>query len=286
MKYSAMIEEIRRLEGEFPTLSVETLGRSLLGREIPILSFGYGRRAILYVGAHQGIGHITSAVLLAFAREFLSSGRDGSVSGVSRSYLEGRGRYFILPMLNPDGVSLSQKGLGGAGILSERLLRMNGGSSDFSKWQANARGVDLEHNYDAGFWEYKRLEGRLGIEGGGPLGYAGEYPLSEPESARLAALFACLSPSLVLSLQARGSGVLYTSLPRSAAVARAMARHAGNGLSVSEREAHGSLTDYASRLGIPSYTVACGRGADPLPDGCLPSLYAELRRLLWLAPIL
>ena len=45
---------------------------------------------------------------------------------------------------------------------------MNGGSEDFTRWQANVRGVDLNHNYDAGFDAYKQLEPSLGITGGGP----------------------------------------------------------------------------------------------------------------------
>lgn len=292
MEYTAMMLEIRCLEREFSELSVQTVGRSLLGRELPCLSFGRGRDAVLYVGAHHGMEHITSALVLRFVREFLSSGRDASICGVSCAYLRARFRYFVLPMQNPDGVSLSVGGLGTAGILSERLLRMNGGSSDFTKWQANARGVDLNHNYDAGFWEYKRLEGKLGIYGGGPTRYAGEYPLSEPESAAVAALLRAVAPVGILTLHTQGGEIYYTAggyaLPRCASVARAMARHAGYRASVPEgAAAYGGLTDYAvSRLGIPSYTVECGRGENPLPDASLPMLYAELRKLLWLAPIL
>ena len=52
---------------------------------------------------------------------------------------------------------------------------------DFTHWQANARGVDLNHNYDAGFLEYKQIEAEQGILGGGPTRYSGECPESEPE---------------------------------------------------------------------------------------------------------
>ena len=39
-----------------------------------------------------------------------------------------------------------------------RGLKYNQQSDDFSHWQANARGVDLNHNYDSGFYEYKKIE--------------------------------------------------------------------------------------------------------------------------------
>jgi g-D-glutamyl-meso-diaminopimelate peptidase len=77
-------------------------------------------------------------------------------------------------MLNPDGVDLQIKGIEAGGILSERLLKMNG-REDFSHWQANARGVDLNHNYDAGFHEYKKLEKENDICAGATR-YSGEYP--------------------------------------------------------------------------------------------------------------
>ncbi len=292
MDYTSMMREIRLLQMEFSGLSVQTVGRSLLGREIPCLTFGQGKDGVLYVGAHHGMEHITTALLLRFVRELLSAGRDASLYGVSSAYLLASRRYFVLPMQNPDGVSLSILGLEAAGILSERLLRMNGGSRDFTKWQANARGVDLNHNYDAGFWEYKRLEGSFGIEGAGPTRYAGEYPVSEPETAATVSLLAFVNPLRILTLHTQGGEIYYTAggyvLPRSEAVARAMARHAGYRAALPEgAAAYGGLTDYAvSRLGIPSYTLECGRGENPLSDRILPALYAELRKLLWLAPVL
>lgn len=292
MNYECMMREIRCLEETFRGLSVQSAGRSLLGREIPCLSFGGGKKTVLYVGAHHGAEHLTAALLLNFVRELLSSGREGGVSGVPASYLLETRRYFVVPMLNPDGVSLATEGLPSAGILSDRLLRMNGKSTDFTKWQANARGVDLNHNYDAGFWEYKALEASLGIAGGGPTRFAGEYPGSEPETASLLSLICCVAPSLILTLHTQGREIYYTAgeyaLPRTASVARAMARHAGYRAELPQgAAAYGGLTDFAvSRLGIPSYTLECGRGENPLPDADLHKIFAEVRKILWLAPIL
>jgi g-D-glutamyl-meso-diaminopimelate peptidase len=152
--------------------------------------------------------------------------------------------------------------------------------------------VDLNHNYDAGFWEYKRIESSLGIEGGGPTRYAGEYPASEPETAALLSLLQLVSPSIILTLHTQGREIYYTAgdyaLPRTASVARAMARHAGYRAEIPEgAAAYGGLTDFAvSRLGIPSYTIECGYGENPLPDKALAPIFAEVRKILWLAPIL
>ena len=292
MNYEEMLRWIDRLAERSERLWVQRIGRSILGREIPCLSFGEGRRSVLLVGAHHGMEHLTSALLLRFAEEMLSVGQNASFCGVGGAYLMHTRRYFILPMLNPDGVSLALSGISSAGILTERLLALNGGSRDFTHWQANARGVDLNHNYDAGFWTYKRLEASFGIEGGGATRYAGEYPHSEPETAALVALMQSVRPDLILTLHTQGGEIYYTAgelaLPRSRGVAQALARHAGYRAAIPEgAAAYGGLTDYAvSRLGIPSYTVECGRGKNPLPDDLEPEIYREIRPLLWLAPVL
>ena len=292
MDYETMMREIARLENDFPALSAEILASSVLGRRIPCLSFGRGKRAVVYLGAHHGMEHPTSEILLSFVREILSSGRNACPFGVSREHLLASRRYFVVPMVNPDGVSLASDGIASGGILTERLLRMNRGSRDFTKWQANARGVDLNHNYDAGFWAYKSLEASLGIEGGGPTRYAGEYPHSEPESAAVARLLMAVMPSLILTLHTQGGEIYYTAGGRALVgaekVARTLARYAGYSAEIPKgAAAYGGLTDFAvSRLAIPSYTIECGRGENPLPKSALPAMQRELRPILWLAPIL
>ena len=62
MDYETMMREIARLENDFPALSAEILASSVLGRRIPCLSFGRGKRAVVYLGAHHGMEHPTSEI--------------------------------------------------------------------------------------------------------------------------------------------------------------------------------------------------------------------------------
>lgn len=132
------------------------IGRSILGRSIDYYKLGYGKRNILAVGAHHAAEHITASALFAFIE--LLCGGGGFCE--CRDALS-KACFWIVPCLNPDGVEMQICGPS-ASPLYERQLRMNGGE-DFSLWQANARGVDLNHNYDAEFGEYKRIEMREGI---------------------------------------------------------------------------------------------------------------------------
>ena len=292
MDYTELAARVFALDMRYSELLVQSIGRSLLGRDLLCLSFGQGERTLLYVGAHHGMEHLTADLLLSFAEELLGAGRETRVGEARAAYLLSTRRFYLVPMLNPDGVMLSVRGRAGDTLLAERLIRMNGGRRDFRRWQANARGVDLNHNYDAGFWEYKRLEGRLGIEGGGPTRYAGEYPESEPETAALARLVRTLAPELILTLHTQGEEIYYTSggfsLPRQRGVAEAMARLSGYRTAIPEgAAAYGGLTDWAvGVLGIPSYTIECGRGENPLPASALTGMRLALRPLLWSAPLL
>ena len=50
--------------------------------------------------------------------------------------------------------------------------------------------------------------------------------------------------------------------------------------------AYGGLTDWAvGRLGIPSFTIECGEGKNPLPESAFPSAWREIRPLLFRAPL-
>lgn len=77
--------------------------------------------------------------------------------------------YF--PSCNPDGTVISQYGFSMIrdSKLREELIKTK---KDPRTWKANARGVDLNRNWDSNFWHLKR-EGKPGL--------SGEYPESEWE---------------------------------------------------------------------------------------------------------
>ncbi len=281
----------RELCDTYPFLSGGSLASSILGRDIPLLKLGEGKRILLYVGTHHGTEWMTGALLLHFLEELCIAREAGyAVLGVHIPFaLKNRTLVFV-PMLNPDGVAIAQGISKDGDLLAERRRRMNP-SGDFSHWQANARGVDLNHNYDAGFLEYKRIEKELGIEGGAPTRYSGEFPESEPESAALAALVRTLMPAMVLSLHTQGEEIYYAAeakLKGSEAIAHRFSRLSGYRVAMPEgAAAYGGLADYtAGTLKIPSFTLECGRGENPLPDEDAPLVYASIRRLLFESMIL
>lgn len=292
--YQALCDRIDRLAKQFPTVRTTTLGKSILGRDIHLLTLGTGTRKCLYVATHHAMEWITSWLLLRFTKDLcLSAQRGTCLCGVSPAHVLQTHTLYILPMLNPDGVEYQIHGVDPANPLHERLLRMNGNSTDFSHWQANARGVDLNHNYNAGFSEYKQLEANMGIADGAPTRYSGEAPESEPETAALCDFIRFTMPlDGMITLHTQGEEIYYESgtrsHPRAVRIARSLARSSGYKLSrATDAAAYGGLTDWSLQvLGVPSFTVECGCGKNPLPIEHATSIYCRLRQALFLFPVL
>lgn len=87
--------------------------------------------------------------------------------------------FHIVPLDNPDGMEIALHGA--AGLRDQELasaVKKWIGKGDYRQWKANARGVDLNRNFDAG-WD--KLTGRTP----GSKRYRGPFPHSEPESKAL-----------------------------------------------------------------------------------------------------
>lgn len=292
LDYHELTRAVNLFAERYPFLSISSIGTSILGRSIPVFVLGQGTRNVIYVGTHHGMEWITSVLLLRFVNEFCEYyQRAKTVYKVSLPVLWDRYTLHVIPMLNPDGADYQINGISHENPLYSRVLSMNGGSNDFTHWQANARGVDLNHNYDAGFDEYKQLEAEQGIPCGAPTRYSGQAPESEPEVKGLCNYIRYLENiRLILTLHTQGEEIYYKSggkiLPGSHAAARKVSALSGYRLSEAEGLAsYGGLTDWCIQsCNIPALTLECGKGVNPLPLSDFFPIYARLRETLFVAP--
>lgn len=254
-----------------------SIGKSILGREITSYVIGEGKRVAVYVGCHHALESLGSNLLylmlyaLGNKREFTRL-----AVGVDREIFLKIYKLVIIPCLNPDGVELRLHGAKNS-PLKERQLKMSGG--DFSSWQSNARGVDLNHNYDSGFYEYKKTEAEKGILPGATL-YSGEYPESEPETKALGGVIRALQPSLTVSLHSQGEEIYHSKV--ASRLAKALCAKTGyKTVKAFGTAAYGGLTDYLDRVGLAALTLEIGKGTNPLPQSDLPLIAERL-----LAPLI
>lgn len=170
------------------------VGRSALGRPITLLRVGDGKGMFLF-GAIHAREWITAHVVLAAYHRYLAAwqGADGALPGAD-----------FLPIANPDGVALAMEGLTSVpAYLRPYLIRLNGGE-DFRLWKANARGVDPNVNFDAGWGE-----GKGNLFAPAPASYVGRYPASERETQTLVDLTLAQGYQGVLAYHCKGEVAYY-----------------------------------------------------------------------------
>ncbi len=256
------------LAQKYPMLKLTTIGHSVMKRPIPALKIGNGNVKLLYVGTHHGLESITSALLIKFAGELCEHfEKSNMIYGIDPRYIYETRCIYMIPMLNPDGVELCR--------------------------QANANGVDLNHNYDAGFEEYKKIEKELGITGPAPTRYSGEHPESEPETKAICSFIRALTPfKYIFTFHTQGeeiySGYNGYEPKNSIRVAKALARYSGYIHTQPEHIAsYGGLKDwYVKEFDLPAFTIECGRGKNPLPMSELVGIYIALRKMFFHSLIL
>lgn len=272
---SAMIFKLKRCD-EFKIFSI---GRSTLGRNIYAIGAGKLRSGTVMVGGVHAQEWLTTLLLMKFC--FDLSKREEVLCR-----LENKG-VIIIPCLNPDGVEIALKGAEGAKELRDCVERISNG--DISKWQANANGVDLNHNFDAGFAALKRLEQKAGITSPSPRQYGGEYPFSEPETKALASLCRLFDLQTAFAFHSQGEEIFYqygkNTPPRSRLMAELLAEASGYKLSTQTGLAsHGGFKDwFIEKLHRPAFTIEIGKGENPLPITDLDGIYNRIEPMLYLA---
>ncbi|THF79915.1 M14 family metallopeptidase [Cohnella fermenti] len=277
-----LARDIEKLRREYPFLVAATIGRSVLGKPIHALRLGDGPFRLQANGAVHANEWITSLVLMRFAEDYARAcKRRGLVAGRPASELFGGCTLWLVPMVNPDGADLAQEDLRESHPMYKELLRWNGGSRRFSRWKANARGVDLNDQFPA-HWEEERK--RRGTGGPGPRDYSGPSPLSEPESRALAAFTEETDFQAVLSLHTQGEEIYwnYRGLepPRSKAWAEKLGEASGYRPVHLEGSDAGFKDWFIQKFRRPGFTIELGWGRNPLPLDCLRDIYPETAALL------
>lgn len=109
---------------------------------------------------------------------------DKKISAVKiRKSLQNR-KITIVPLVSPDALDIAAKRADGAGVYAGLVARAAKG--DYSKWNANARGVDISRNFN--FRHDEIVYDDLSFSVPSPQLYAGPAPESEPETKAVANL--------------------------------------------------------------------------------------------------
>lgn len=256
------------------TTEVTVIGKSVMERDLYCLKTGRGEKKLLLTGAHHGLEYITSMFLMKFIGEY------SNCLLADRKMLDYNVRklfcgitLYIVPMVNPDGVDIAVNGLDITNEYHRRLISMVGIHSFRKVWQANARGVDLNHNYDA-LWHRT-------VEKPSPTLYGGDYPESEPETGAICSLIRRIQPDMLICFHSQGGEIYYdfdgSAEKNAEEIAAKMSCVSGYKKASPEGSAsYGGCKDwFIKEFARPGFTVEMGRGVNPLPESCLEQLYGE-----------
>ncbi len=278
--YTLLMKDAEKLAQRHPDyITLDTIGVSEQGRDIPVLRLGSAEAEnhVLIQGAIHGREHMTAWLLMALADYWADHGLD--TLDIC---------WHIIPMVNPDGVTISQNRL-----LTEEITpiyqadwkagkALGGANAYVGQWKANALGIDLNRSFPAG-WDSLQ-----GPEAPSSQDYRGAEPLQAAEAKALAGYAQRYAFDATVSYHASGCEVyagygdkqpvngLSQSLGRMVAIITGYDLVDGKDLPA------GGFKDWAAdTLEIPSITIEIGSYEAPL---ALREVYATFIRNISVFP--
>jgi len=278
VKYDSalLMSDIQALKNQFPFIQVRTIGRSVEGKPIQEIKLGKGTKKVHLNGSFHANEWITTPILMALLNTFLLSLTNSqSIRGIVTMPLYQSVDLSIVPMVNPDGVDLVLNGPPPG--LREELIAMNKGSTDFSGWKANIRGVDLNNQFPAN-WEIEKE--RKEPKSPAPRDYPGDAPLTEPEANVMAALAGSSQFDRLLAFHTQGKEFYwgYEGLepPESKVLAAEFERVSGY-KAIQFIDSHAGYKDwFIQDFRKPGFTIELGYGVNPLPLSQFNEIYEEV----------
>jgi len=274
--YDLMISDIKKLQAAYPFLQNNSIGYSVLERQIPEILIGNGSKHVHYNGSFHANEWITTPIIMTFLNDYLLAlTNQTTIRGLSMGPLYAQTILSIVPMVNPDGVNLVINGPPDNKALKNKLIAWNNNSTNFSGWKANINGVDLNDQFPAK-WE---LESARNPQTPGPRDYGGEAPLTQPEAIAMADLTRRSNFAWVLAFHTQGK-VIYWGFenlepPESQAMVEEFSRVSGYEPVQSANSYAGYKDWFIQDWRRPGFTVELGSGTNPLPLSQFDDIYQQ-----------
>ena len=270
--YGDMERDLEKLNRKYSgRCELSGIGTTYDKRKIYCLRIGsrYAKKKLVIDAAIHGREWKNTQILMRQTEEML------------RDYPDFKKRFqntciYVLPMDNPDGVTIAQYGY--KGIRNKKLRKLVKKAGHAKIWKANARGVNLNDNFSAGFTtENKKKKAHY-------MNYPGKKAGSEKESKALMKFIKKAEPDVVLNLHSTGSiiywnfnveGNLYDKLEKLATKVNSFNKYPLMPKGGSTNGAGGFADWLVYKKGIPSVTIETGNVVCPLPHSQFKKIYKE-----------
>ena len=310
--YEEMQQDLAALQAEYPAfLQLHSAGKSVEGRDITEVILGNieSRFHILIQASMHAREYMNTILMMNQINDYLrqktgkclenqSCKRYASFQDVYGIHTFSRDKkyihralnniqdicFHIIPMANPDGVTLCQNmNAALANPIVKKCAASRQEANNFiQRWKANARGVDLNRNFDIGWASY------IGAPAPCGEGYKGPSPASDPETQ--ASLHTASKYKFACCISYHSSGNLiywdYGCRGNLRQKELALANYASTIIgyplhsTIQDAAATAGCSDYfVLKLKIPAITIETGAGECPLSTEEYPEIYKKNNNL-------
>ncbi len=289
--YSSIKKGINSLLKEYTFLRSMSIGKSCLGREIYALKLGNAENYSLITAGINGSEYITSILSLIWLENLCEAIKtDGVFCGLkTKKALYGRG-VIIVPSVNPDGCEIALKGALAGLNMSEEIKKLCHGN--YKGFNANARGVNINNNFGAGWEELKQAEIKKGISAPHHSEFCGYTQKSEPETKAICRLCETGRIRHILDLHLGGRTIYRSYKSKSPKKSRQMAEilATAGGYSIDSTgellQDSGLKNWFISEFDRPAFTLRIGKERENLSEQDVEKLVKEISEMLMLATVM
>ena len=266
--YDQMQTDLAILAERFPDrMTLSSIGKSEEGRDLSLVILGNpnAQYKIFMQASIHGREHVVSQIAMGEIDYILHHWDMELENGMTVGELLDLVSIHIVPMSNPDGVTISQSGTLPPPFSDQYT------ADKATLWKANANGIDLNANFDA-LWE--KYDSDYHSTAPAYAGYKGTSPECAAESKALGDYLRSTNFAATLSYHSSGS-LIYWSFnydalkqvnDQSKSLGTAISKVTGYGLSQQTSKSTAGLKDYAMMaLGIPSLTIEFAIEDAPAP---------------------
>lgn len=285
--YSEMEKDLEQLSEKYPmAMTYQVIGKSADDRNLyeVILGNPEAKKHLIVIANLHAREYMTTQLTMKQI-EYYCQNYHKTLAGKNVKRLLSKVAIHIVPSANPDGTAISQSGFNAIrnDSLRKALKKMSGSSR---RWKANARGVDLNRNWNVRF----RKKGHKGGSG-----FTGNKAASEPETKALVTMVNRIRKSYkvvgVVSYHSTGS-ILYGRCAKQAS--KSVKKYTTKMYKVAQKltgyhlmptesisSASGCSREYFLYVKkIPCITLEIGRSSCPLPKSEFSSIWKKNKNML------